>query len=305
VPAPTAAAKPPIKAVVRARDELKKRQDELAELSKKLGEVQDDPQQEQRRAEIVRERGVKAGQVARAHARTQALEHRALTIAQGQQAKALARVVEGKPLQAHLQSITAGPIEVRVVTKTEDADGKAETTLQVHVFKDGQEVPADQVKLEKKGDSYILRLDAKEAKKVKEQAKPATVVPGILIEKFQKKVAEEAKPAEDESIVGIGVSIREDDGKLFVQEMIAGGPAQKDGRLKTDDQIVGVEDKDGKVVEFVGKSMAEAVELIRGPEGSQVKLIVTPAGSTERKTYELSRARIVVPGTELPPKIQD
>ncbi|MFO0958811.1 MAG: PDZ domain-containing protein [Isosphaeraceae bacterium] len=331
------------KALQDAKAEARKAQAELERHRAVLEKLAKD----QRDDQAAKEKALKEVEIEVTGARKQAAEalaqakveldkqRHALTIARDHaQAQAHAKLVEGKPAQIQVQTSGDGQIQVQVATQTTDKDGKAETSVQIHAFKDGKEIPADQLKLEKKGDAYILRLDPKvgkqekEAKKDKEkgEAKPKEEVkvlaPRVFIENLEKKVAEEIKSALDDSIVGIGVSIREDEGKLLVQDTIAGGPAAKDGRIKQGDQIVGVEDKDGKVVEFAGKPLAEAVELIRGPEGSKLKLVVQPVGSVERKTYELTRAKVAVPkepeapeakasespkdkGGELPPEIKD
>ncbi|CAN5834354.1 carboxy terminal-processing peptidase [soil metagenome] len=91
---------------------------------------------------------------------------------------------------------------------------------------------------------------------------------------------------------GIGASLSVEDGLPTVQEIIAGGAADKDARLKPQDKIVGVEKDDGEFIDFAEKKLSDVVRDIRGPRGTTVRLIVQPAGSKERKTYEIVREKI-------------
>lgn len=241
------------------------------------------------------------------------------------EAVTIVRTLPGHPLVKSLN----GPVEVRVKAQSEQNDGESQTTFEIHAFKDGREIPTDQLKMEKKDKVYILRFHEKEAKTEKETKQEKSDKPE-KIQEVQPRVyiqgraepAEAGNPDLDESIVGIGIAIRDDGGKMIVQELIPGGPAAKDGRLKTNDRIVGAEGADGKIIEFADQPLGAAVERICGPEGSKIKLVVQPAGSDERRTYELTRARIVVnpdpeaaptenapkdkdKGDDLPPEIQD
>lgn len=115
--------------------------------------------------------------------------------------------------------------------------------------------------------------------------------------RFEVRIRERAANAEHrpDGIEGIGVALRSEDGKVFVNGTAPNGPAQKDGRLKSGDEIVGIEREGGEKVEFNGKEFPAIVEALRGPAGSKVKLIVRPKGEEETKTYELTRARLDIP----------
>lgn len=79
------------------------------------------------------------------------------------------------------------------------------------------------------------------------------------------------------SLSGIGATLTSEDGLIRIVEIVPGGPAALDGRLKVEDRIIGVgQGKDGKIVDVVNMSVANAVKLIRGKEGSVVRLAILP-----------------------------
>jgi carboxyl-terminal processing protease len=92
---------------------------------------------------------------------------------------------------------------------------------------------------------------------------------------------------------GIGALLASEDGKTIIKEVIAGGAAAQDKRLKIGDQITGVgEGDDGEIVDVVEMSLNHVVRLIRGAAGTRVKLEVIPAKSEQRTIYVLTRKKI-------------
>lgn len=94
------------------------------------------------------------------------------------------------------------------------------------------------------------------------------------------------------SLEGIGASLVIEDGYPVVKEIVPGGAADKDGRLQPEDRIIGIEKEDGTREEFVEKKLSDIVRKIRGPKGTQIRLIIRPAGTKEEKIYELTREKI-------------
>ena len=88
------------------------------------------------------------------------------------------------------------------------------------------------------------------------------------------------------SFEGIGASLQIEDEHTVVRKIIAGGPADKSGKLKPEDKIVGVGQETGEIVDVVGWRLDEVVELIKGPKGTTVKLQVLK-GDSETKKYEV------------------
>ncbi len=98
---------------------------------------------------------------------------------------------------------------------------------------------------------------------------------------------------------GIGASLKSEDGYTQVHKIIPGGAADKDGRLKPGDRIVGVgQGRDGEIVDVVDMKLSDVVSLIRGKRGTVVLLEVTPAGKQERKVIDIVRAKIELTDSE-------
>lgn len=98
------------------------------------------------------------------------------------------------------------------------------------------------------------------------------------------------------SYQGIGASLQLDDDLVTVLNIIPGGPAAIDGQLKATDHIVGVaQGEDGELVDVVGWTLDDVVQLIRGPANTMVQLRIRP-GSTlpgeSEYTLRLTRNKI-------------
>ena len=79
------------------------------------------------------------------------------------------------------------------------------------------------------------------------------------------------------SLSGIGATLTSEDGLIRIVEIVPGGPAAKDGRLKKEDRIISVgQGRDGEMVDVVNMSVSNAVKLIRGKEGTVVRLAILP-----------------------------
>lgn len=92
---------------------------------------------------------------------------------------------------------------------------------------------------------------------------------------------------------GIGAQLQDQDGKTIVAKVVPGGAAEKQGKLKKDDQIISVGQGDaGDLVDVVGMKINDVVQLIRGDAGTDVRLGVIPAGTNEPVTYTITRAKI-------------
>lgn len=96
------------------------------------------------------------------------------------------------------------------------------------------------------------------------------------------------------NVEGIGARLRTEDDTPVIEEVVPGGPAFKDGRLKHGDKILAVGNGDGKFQEIVGMKLQDAVRLIRGPQGTKVELKVLPAGKTEPVIYALVREKVML-----------
>jgi carboxyl-terminal processing protease len=92
---------------------------------------------------------------------------------------------------------------------------------------------------------------------------------------------------------GIGAQLQSEEGYCVVNRVVPGGPADRDGRLKEKDRIVGVgEGKDGEIIDIIDMRLTDVVKHIRGDKNTIVRLQVQPGGEGERTIYEITRAEI-------------
>jgi carboxyl-terminal processing protease len=80
---------------------------------------------------------------------------------------------------------------------------------------------------------------------------------------------------------GIGAQLQEKDGFIKVSSIVPGSPSYKQGQLKADDVILKVAQGSLEPVDIVDMRLDDAVQLIRGKKGTEVRLTVKkPDGST-------------------------
>jgi carboxyl-terminal processing protease len=98
------------------------------------------------------------------------------------------------------------------------------------------------------------------------------------------------------SLIGIGASLRSQDGYCKIMELVPGGPAARSGLLKIGDRIVGVAQKEGDdFTDLIDLPLPQCVELIRGKKDTPVTLSVIPADAADdsvRKTHTIVREEI-------------
>jgi carboxyl-terminal processing protease len=88
---------------------------------------------------------------------------------------------------------------------------------------------------------------------------------------------------------GIGIHVSMEDGELKVLSPIYGSPAYRAGIL-AGDRIVEIEGKNAE-----GISPDEAIQRMKGKEGTAVRLVIVHAGSLQRIKLSLMREKIRVP----------
>jgi carboxyl-terminal processing protease len=92
---------------------------------------------------------------------------------------------------------------------------------------------------------------------------------------------------------GIGAELDQKDGVATIRRIIPGGAAERAGELKANDQIISVGQGDeGELVDVFKMKLEHVIDMIRGREGSIVRLGVIPEGATEMRIYKITRARI-------------
>ncbi|MCX7008983.1 MAG: carboxy terminal-processing peptidase, partial [Kiritimatiellaeota bacterium] len=76
------------------------------------------------------------------------------------------------------------------------------------------------------------------------------------------------------SLCGIGAVLSPEDGAAKVERLTAGGPAERDGRLKPGDKIIAVAQGDKPPRDILHLPLNKTVRLIRGDKGTKVVLTV-------------------------------
>lgn len=94
------------------------------------------------------------------------------------------------------------------------------------------------------------------------------------------------------SLDGIGAALRSEDGMTTVAQIVPGGAAEVDGRLKVGDKIIGVGQAEGEIVDVVEMKLSKVVRYIRGKRGTVVRLQVKTAEDNKTKIYEMTRQKI-------------
>jgi len=81
---------------------------------------------------------------------------------------------------------------------------------------------------------------------------------------------------------GIGASLQEKDGQIKVMEIVPGSPSYLQGDLKPGDAIQKVAQGNGEPVLVEGMRLDDAIQLIRGKKGTEVRLTVKKADGSSK-----------------------
>lgn len=91
---------------------------------------------------------------------------------------------------------------------------------------------------------------------------------------------------------GIGAQLGSEDGNIKIVAVLPGGPAQKSSQVEVGDVVVRVAQGSDTPVELAGFEVTDAVKLIRGKKGTEVRLTLRKKDGT-LKTVSLIRDKIV------------
>ncbi len=150
--------------------------------------------------------------------------------------------------------------------------------------------------------AYILRNQERSfSRMVKEEKLDRTstflnVVANVFdphTEFFKPEAREEFNLSMTGTLEGIGAVLKEDDGYIKVVSIVPGSAAWREKSLKAEDRILKVAQSTGEAVDLAEASVQEAVRLIRGKKGTQVKLTIeSPSGQS--KLITITRDIVVV-----------
>lgn len=110
------------------------------------------------------------------------------------------------------------------------------------------------------------------------------------------------------SLVGVGAVLSSEDGYAKIKEVVPGGPADLDGRLKVNDRIAAVAQGNDDFEDVVDMKLDKVVEKIRGKKGSTVRLMVIPGDATDpskRKVVEIVRDEVKLKDQEAKGELLD
>lgn len=91
---------------------------------------------------------------------------------------------------------------------------------------------------------------------------------------------------------GIGASLKDDDGNIKIATLLTGSPAWKSGQVNVGDVILKVAQGSAEPVDLTGYTIPDAVKIIRGTKGSEVRLTLKKTDGTI-KVISLIRDEIV------------
>src|SRR3954462_3468910 len=108
------------------------------------------------------------------------------------------------------------------------------------------------------------------------------------------------------SLFGVCALLRSEDGYCKIQSLVTGGPAERSKKLKPNDKIIAVSQGEGTPVDVVDMKLNKVVEMIRGPQGREVRRTIVPADAPDpsvRKTISIVREKIKLEDQEAKAKI--
>ena len=83
------------------------------------------------------------------------------------------------------------------------------------------------------------------------------------------------------SFVGIGALLEDDDGICTIKEILPGGPAERSGLLGPEDQILGVAQGDEEFDDVVDMQLQYIVRKIKGEKSTTVRLLIRPGDASD------------------------
>ena len=97
------------------------------------------------------------------------------------------------------------------------------------------------------------------------------------------------------SFVGIGALLEDDDGICTIKEILPGGPAERSRLLEPEDQILGVAQGDEEFDDVVDMQLRYIVRKIKGEKNTTVRLLIRPGDAADpsvRKIVPIVRGEV-------------
>lgn len=109
------------------------------------------------------------------------------------------------------------------------------------------------------------------------------------------------------SLEGIGATLASENEFVTIKSVVTGGPADKSKQIKIDDKIIGVSQDDNEFVDVVGWRLDNAIQLIRGKKGTNVRLKILSKDqdlSATPKIVKMVREKIILEDQSVQKKIK-
>jgi len=159
------------------------------------------------------------------------------------------------------------------MTRQEKAIEKKDTTVKILPF-DSLEVDARRKTLKSQED-YFKRIKKYNTKdKFSEYVNAVAMVFDPHTQYFAPRDKKRFDQSMSGQFEGIGARLMQKDGILKVSEIIVGSPSYKQGELKAGDDILKVAQGASEPVDITNMDMEDAIELIKGRKGTEVRLTV-------------------------------
>jgi carboxyl-terminal processing protease len=96
------------------------------------------------------------------------------------------------------------------------------------------------------------------------------------------------------SLEGIGAVLRSEDGFTTIQSLVPGGAAALSGKVKVEDKIIAVAQSKEAPVDVIDMDLRDVVKLIRGKQGTEVKLTLVreEKGQNNQTQVVLKRQKV-------------
>jgi len=98
-------------------------------------------------------------------------------------------------------------------------------------------------------------------------------------------------------LCGIGAVVRDEDGTPIVGDILPKTPAEKAG-LHVNDQIIQVD-----AIKTPGMKLIDVVHLIRGPQGTDVQIVINRPSDHSQITFTVTRAPIALSAKYSHPRV--
>jgi carboxyl-terminal processing protease len=160
-----------------------------------------------------------------------------------------------------------------LLTRQEKAQEKGDTAIKIRPF-DTLEAEARQKTLKSQEDWFRRIKKVTDRDRFTEYANAVASVYDPHTQYFAPKDKRKFDQAMSAQFEGIGARLQQKDGILKVSEIITGSPSHKQGELKPGDDILKVAQGAAEPVDITNMDMEDAIELIKGRKGTEVRLTV-------------------------------